>query len=136
MRLLAIDPGKSTGWALFFEGRLVQCGAVVGREDIPSSAPDQVVIENPVIYPRSKARPNDILKLARTVGWYEKVYSYAPTALVEPRVWKGTIPKALMLKRLRDGLTEREFFLAQNWPHDTVDAIGLGKWYLKNARPV
>jgi hypothetical protein len=128
MNLLAIDPGASTGWAYFENCQIVSCGAVRGKTYIPLVHPDLVLIENPVIYPRSKARPADILKVARIVGWYEHQFSLCKVQLVEPREWKGTIPKEIMLRRIFAHLTSQEKVKVKGMPHDTLDAIGLGLW--------
>jgi hypothetical protein len=131
VRLLALDPGASTGWAFFIEGRLEACGFAKGPSKLFVPDSDHVVIENPQIYPHSEVDPNTILVLARMVGRYEERFAHIPTKLVLPREWKGTIKKPVMLKRIREGLTPAEKAMTLKCPDDTIDAIGLGKWTLR-----
>jgi hypothetical protein len=131
MRLLALDPGNSTGWAFFVDGVLMACGACKGPSKLFVPDVDHVVIENPQVYPRSKVNPNDLMTLARMVGRYEERFAHIPTKLVAPREWKGTIVKTVMLKRIKAAMTPGELALLGNCPHDTVDAVGLGRWALR-----
>ena len=93
----------------------------------------EVVIENPCIYPTTK-RPNDILTLARIVGRFEERYRTSRVRLVTPREWKGTLPKALMAKRILAALTPQEKVTAKGLGPDAIDAIGLGKWALAHPK--
>jgi hypothetical protein len=93
----------------------------------------EVVIENPRIYPTTK-RPNDILTLARIVGRFEERYCDVRVRLVTPREWKGTLPKALMAKRILAALTPWEKVFEKSWGPDAIDAIGLGKWALAHPK--
>ncbi len=139
--LLAIDPGKATGWALFIEAggwHLSACG--VAKPDdhawtpLAASKIDRVVIENPQIYPNSPARPNDILTLARVVGRYEERFQDAASVtLVTPHQWKGSVKGDVMTKRIEAALTPHEATILsmRKYTHDTLDAIGLAKWALK-----
>ena len=134
--LLAIDPGAKTGWALFYcDGVLDSAGTAevlyVLRTTFFEVA--EVVIENPCIYPTTK-RPNDILTLARIVGRFEERYRTSEVRLVTPREWKGTLPKALMAKRILAALTPQERVIAKRLGPDAIDAIGLGKWALAHPK--
>ena len=136
--LLAIDPGSKTGWAWYGGGRLLGCGVVSPSDtiEVPRGL-DMVVIENPEIYPNSPARPADILKLARIVGRYEERFSARAKylELVPPHKWKGSVSKDIMLKRIEEStpLLDRPAMLAYQggYRHNMVDAVGLGRWALK-----
>ena len=131
MRLLALDPGNSTGWAFFNDGVLQACGWCKGPSQLNAPFVDHVVIENPKVYPRSKVNPNDLMTLARMVGRYEERFTHLPTKLIFPREWKGTISKPIMLRRIRSEMTPGELLLLGKNPDDTVDAIGLGRYTLR-----
>ena len=134
--LLAIDPGAKTGWALFDRDGVLDSA---GTAEFLVCAPQrflrgaEVVIENPRIYPTTK-RPNDILTLARIVGRFEERYRTSEVRLVTPREWKGTLPKALMAKRILAALTPQERVIAKGLGPDAIDAIGLGKWALAHPK--
>jgi len=140
--LLAIDPGACTGFAAFRDGDLYAAGTSSPDEADGVwpllACTDLVVIENPRIYPRQKADPNSILKLARCVGRYEERFGRSGRTrvqLIEPHDWKGSIPKAIMTNRIEAALTTAERALLPDLPktkrHNMLDAIGLGKWSLK-----
>lgn len=141
--LLAIDPGARTGWALFLEvgGWHLAASGVVSPTEPPTwpglSKIDQVVIENPVIYPHSKARPKDILTLARTVGRYQERFDRHPIELVEPRTWKGSVDGDIMVRRIEAALTPRDLAAygkatcRSSEKHNMTDAVGIGQWALK-----
>ncbi len=139
--LLAIDPGARTGWALFLKSdvwHLVACGVVSPTE--PPTWPgtkhiDQVVIEDPVIYARGKARPQDILKLARIVGRYEERFAAHPVELVAPRTWKGSVDGDIMVRRIQASLNPLDRKVHDRYTggyaHNMTDAVGLGLWAQK-----
>jgi hypothetical protein len=140
LSLLAIDPGARTGGALFmcFAGvwTLTWAGVVrpTDRERFPVKTADLVVIECPTrVY--DQATVGSILKLARVVGRYEELFADTHVELVEPRAWKGTIDGDIMLKRIEAALTETERQVVGRWTggyaHNMLDAIGLGKWAIR-----
>lgn len=131
-RYLSIDPGGTTGWALFeslrtsFESRmlseslrLVACGTGYP----PFDGVQKMAIELPQSYPDSPVPYQDLLSLAvtagRVVGFYELeavVESRGSRSLgngieVEtylPKQWKGQLPKDVCAKRIRAVLTPSE----------------------------
>jgi hypothetical protein len=138
--LLAIDPGLKTGWAFFVAaGGWHVAGAGVVAPDDPTWSPlikyGLVVIENPQIYPHGKARPSDLLKLARVVGRYEERFAGSPIELVAPRDWKGTVPKAIMLARIEAALDERTRGACAaykgGYRDNLLDAVGMGFWAIQ-----
>lgn len=151
--MITIDPGKKTGWARFFPHSLPEHRVLVGCGlwDIDDrkwkgnlGPPDwdlETVIEKPVIYPRSKARPNDIITLAILAG---RIAGLRPGAVwVEPRKWKGNLDGDLMNVRILKALTEEErrvYFaaadkVAESYRHNIIDAIGIGLWKLGRLTP-
>lgn len=101
-----------------------------------------VLVESQMIYPNGKAEvpDNDIVKLARKAGELAGWYSVLGTRreYVLPRTWKGTVPKAIVEKRVLAVLDEQETLLiystmsarAKKLDHNMVDAVGIGLWRL------
>ena len=149
---LTIDPGADMGWSLWDGGRLADCGlgdprtSHYGHPNLYSC----VWIESQVIYPRSKARPADILKLAQAAGRWAGIYSAlgVPARWVEPAQWKGQIPKPkrgetyIIEKRVLEVLSppERAVLdlgckgLCASKRHNVIDAVGIGLWVRKNGK--
>lgn len=141
--LLAIDPGVSSGCAVFRHGALER--AWNGE---PESAPgegwfDRVVIECPQVYRGGlqKGDPNDLIKLAVRVGRYvERLTPHAGVVeLVLPAHWKGQIKKPTHHARMRRKLSETEGALLDRTlaavttaksREDVSDAVALGLWKL------
>ena len=65
---------------------------------------------------------------------FEERYRTSEVRLVTPREWKGTLPKALMAKRILAALTPQERVIAKGLGPDAIDAIGLGKWALAHPK--
>jgi hypothetical protein len=140
--LLTIDPGTDTGWALWGPSGLelnglMGCG--LSDKKFPLYSGTAVVwIERPVVYPRSKVPPNDLIQLALTAGqisgWYEA--RGCKTCYVQPADWKGQVPKAIHHRRIRAELSpaERKLLddalatLAPSKRHNVLDAVGIGLW--------
>jgi hypothetical protein len=140
MRLLAIDPGAQTGFAVFERvgpgapWNLIQANVLPPGLNLPMVvAPDIVVIEMPKVYPNGRARPNDLMTLACIVGRYQERYRNAKQHLVYPRNWKGSIDGDIMSARIKAALTPHEQGLAATFKfdHNMLDAIGMGKWALR-----
>lgn len=156
--LLSVDPGKTTGMAVFKDKDL--CDAYYGMpEDMlneaGSGAMDLAVIEMPRWYPHEhKIDVNDLLDLSVTVGRFQETLRSqgAKVELVFPRTWKGTVKKDIHNRRVLEQLTAAELALlpkrprAKDFDHNMIDAIGLGLWKLgrkdwenerlRNLRPV
>lgn len=143
--VIAIDPGKRTGWALFDGGRLVEAGTCTEDEALEAPPGAAVpfgscVIELPVVYPHGgKGDPNQLIGLAVFVGDLRGFYRRAgvDVVLVKPRTWKGTVPKAIHNRRTLAALTPEERAIlpkrprARDFDHNMIDAVGLGLWQLK-----
>lgn len=143
--MICIDPGKDCGWARFSATRLVSCGLwdvnILPPTDFAYDR--EYVIERPTIYPRSRARPNDIVTLALTAGRIAAVLGWGETSWVLPKTWKGTLDGDLMHVRIIKALTDNErrvYFtetdsLAEGLRHNVADAIGIGLHRLGRLTP-
>lgn len=131
IRLLAIDPGADTGWALYRSGLLEQCG--LGEP--PPFEVDELIVEKPMIYPGGKSRPNDIITLAIRAGEMRGRWPNRPCTYVLPRVWKGgSISKPVSHARIWARLNQQEAGIASlviermaaGKRHNVLDALGIG----------
>lgn len=115
---------------------------------------DTVVIEIPKVYDaqRQKGDQRDIRDLAMAAGGLAVAARFAngvpgertQVQLVEPREWKGTVDKKVMLARIWEKLSDeekkairlQEKLITQGIRHgrgpgaDVLDAIGIGLWKL------
>lgn len=141
MILLSIDPGATSGTALFFDGSLAWSWHGPISAAFPVALPHitQVVIEKPRHYPHSSKSdpktgrvhhvdPNTLITLAVNVGqWVERVRMlYGVTATtVLPQDWKRQLSKKIAHDRIHGVLTPAE---RAHWPtdHNARDAIGIG----------
>lgn len=139
MNLLAIDPGKNTGWARFEKGSLFSAGKGDPRKEVVSHTLDLVLIEVPRWYPRERGiDTNDLLDLSLLAGRYAGHYEMdlVPIELVYPRSWKGTLDWRICCERVIEELTPEEVAVLPRRPrkkdvdHNVLDAVGLGLWKL------
>lgn len=158
--VVAIDPGlRACGVAVFTNGELTWCALVKNPEQkargpaawrsmgvalhqavslyhMPKST--VWVVEQQQVYRFGKGDPADLLELSGVVGaavagtlTSSKLIGYLP------RQWKGQVPKATMVARIRERMrpSERvvlaEAAVAPSLEHNVVDAIGLGMYYLR-----
>jgi hypothetical protein len=149
-RLLAIDPGACTGWAVYAVGELVACGVTgIDAVDCPAvralvSMPGigELVIERPQVYrpKESKGDPNDLIKVAIEVGrWVERAsLSGARVLQTLPNEWKGQVPKDVHHRRALAILSDDERAaipsLPRTYAHNALDAVALGLWRLGRLR--
>ena len=143
-RLLAVDPGTNvTGWAVFRDARLVECGCwradglyemlsklLLVRENEKFSS-KRTIIERPQVYAQRKWRgdPNDLIGVALVAGAVAALFP--PVDFVLPHTWKGSAPKDVVSARTRAALTPDELKLVAGVKkHDVWDAVGLGLWSL------
>lgn len=151
MKIVAFDPGVSTGWALF-KDKLVACGLITWdgwnaeapefREawfaTVEEFAPNRVaVVELPQVYraSQSKGDPADLIDTAFRAGMLASwVQPWCAIKTVMPREWKGQLPKEVHHRRILAALTpeERAVLDACEAPrakmHNVIDAVGLGLW--------
>jgi hypothetical protein len=150
--LVAIDPGKVTGFA-FFEDDVLRTATACTEEQclvlIENAAPirqgklaGDCIIEIPQVYPGQQQRgdQNDLIKLAVMVGRYADRATACGfnIKLVKPREWKSQLPKDVCWRRVRETLTAYELArmvkLPKSRAHNMHDAIGLGTWFQKRWR--
>lgn len=150
MFLLAIDPGVSSGFAVFdINLKLVTCGLSNPRKFRTNQAPfDRVVIEHPMIYPHGRTPdPNSIVKLAANAGeWAGRFGDYSKeesnVRYVFPRDWKGTINPDVCNQRVWSALELDEQNtvdlcckgMAPSKRHNVLDAIGIGLFAINRWR--
>lgn len=139
MRLLTVDPGQTTGWALFISNALIGAGATTKFELLDRViVVDRVVIEKPAWYGSdNKVDVNDLIELAVFVGEVKRKFHPQPVDTVLPVTWKGTVPKKIHNQRVLNALTTEERELLPKRPragdhdHNMLDAVGLGLWHLR-----
>lgn len=154
-KLLAIDPGEWTGYAVYQMQKLVEAGVLgKGRAEIQGQLratlgclvaagrrPDEAVIEIPQVYRQrqQKGDPNDLISVAIIAGICNSLiysYTYCDVDLIHPREWKGQRPKDVDNRGILETLSQEELriFEALKLPkskaHNVVDAIGIGLWEL------
>ena len=153
MNLISIDPGKSTGWAVFADRTLTLAGVDKKSDLFRATSPTipggivlasetRVLVELPRWYPHDYKDVNDLLDLCVLVGEVKRFYEAqsCKVELVFPRTWKGTVPKPIHNKRVLAALTPDELALLPRRPrakdvdHNCVDAVGLGLWKLGRLR--
>jgi hypothetical protein len=149
--LVAIDPGKATGVAVFLD--VLRSATVCTEEQclmaIENAAPlrqgkpaGDCIIEVPQVYPgqQQKGDQNDLINLAVTVGRYVDRATACGfrVKLVKPREWKGQLPKDVCWQRVRETLSPLELSnmekISKSRAHNMHDAIGLGTWFQKRWR--
>ena len=145
--LIAIDPGKCTGLALFENGELKRADAsgtsfdeiMKLNEFYARGMVSKAVLEIPQVYDRKnwKGSPNDLIKLSIVAGkwalWLEArgfCVDY-----ITPHRWKGNRSKEAdnnyTMKRLEGPEVAVIPSLPKYKKHNVLDAIGLGLWALK-----
>ena len=132
--LIAIDPGATTGWALFRHRNLVGCGKVSGSRAAVGGLPiaDEAVIERPVVR-RGHPRADDLMKLGILAGQISAHYPHG--RMVKPEEWKGQLPKDACWDRARRCLNADELSLVPQ-DHNVRDAVALGLWALGRFKKV
>lgn len=152
MALVAIDPGKATGFAVF-SAPVLERATVCTEEQclllIENAAPvrqgkpaGDCLIEVPQVYPgqQQKGDQNDLIRLAVMVGRYADRATACGfrVTLYKPREWKGQLPKDVCWRRVRETLSPFELGNMDKLPksraHNMHDAIGLGTWFQKRWR--
>lgn len=145
---LAVDPGISSGWALFtISGELIRC--CQGNPPLSwfgSVCPAKTLIERPQIYARSKSKgdPNDLITLALLAGRYQERFDRwgSSVEFVLPHEWKGTLDKAICHERMWCSLNPQEqaavhrggLAVSPKKREDMLDACAMGKWKWGNLR--
>ena len=135
--LLAIDPGRVSGWALYGDRILLALGVSDGDrpETFPQVLPDQVVVERPESRGSRGAPADDLIALALRAGLFAGWYR-APITWARVSSWKGSLSKTIVHMRAVERLTapERNTLAAARPGPDTLDAVAIGLWALGRAR--
>lgn len=157
MIAVAIDPGKSMGWAVYQTSqgwygsavppenwRLMWCGATDGDAPafpsvvvLPIGRVDLCYIEKPQVYHDNHAKrvdPNDLITLACRAGFAAGRVNALRTVYILPRDWKKQVPKPIHHGRIAKHLDAREVRLLDGAKEDTWDAVGLGLFGLGRMR--
>ena len=144
---LSVDPGGSTGWVLWnFDGHMLTCG--LSNEpftDIPSAP--VLVIEEPH-EGEGKATKGDLITLSRRMGMVIGSVRAPEVHRIKPVQWKRSVPKMVRTPlgitypatdmiaeqmTVHDvGIYTRDMTkVAPSVRHNTLDAIGLGIWWMQ-----
>lgn len=148
---IAIDPGRSAGWASFdASGKLLGCGlAKPPFTSIPTTVfrnvalgPSPVLIEGPwsllvIEKPHggeSRASRSDLVKLSRRMQMIVDLLRPMRVLEVAPSRWKHSVRKLTMTRRIRnEWLTPDDVAVLEgiraSKNHNVIDAVGLGIWY-------
>lgn len=140
--IIAIDPGKTTGWAVFeglpnTGGIMKACGICSDLDGVALNG----IIEGIIELPKSRhdtPNPNSLITLAVRIGEYKAELKRAGVAvqLVFPEEWKGQTPKDVSWRRALAKLKPGEItsVAAAKKGHkkvdDLEDAIALGLWFV------
>lgn len=152
--ILAIDPGKTFGWALFCEGVLIdsahcsQKAYFAGKLSaqakragmkLPPNPEDfmepgdtcTVIAEKPNYHHQGKGErdspPNDLITLGVFLGELVAPYRRKVDVVefVTAHGWKGSVNKDICHARAKDILDPKEQMPAN---HNARDAVGVGLW--------
>lgn len=136
--LISYDPGEWAGFAFWRQAILISCGK--GE----ATGADYCACELPRIYPmgKSRARPNDLIKLAATAGRLTAPWPEDKLIWVPPHDWKGQVPQDILEERIwealslveRQRLNEVVSLYAKGKRHNILDAVGIGLYVLKRRR--
>lgn len=157
--LLSIDPGfRYFGFAVFGEAStLVHAGLSETKKDQWEAWSGQppsflniayllddydwvernAIIEIPKVH-RDTPNTEAITKLSTACGAYTAILQAAGFNVewVEPRAWKGMVPKNVMFNRIIAKLSDEEYtYIHKPKDHNVVDAIGIGLWKIKRRNP-
>jgi hypothetical protein len=129
--ILGIDPGKKPGYAIVAATGIVY----MGRELPVLGSVQRILCERPRLRVGGRRLdPNSIVTLACTAG--EQMgracerYPQAESEWVDPRKWKGTIPKEIMTNRIRRFAEQLDGYDPKKANSDVLDALGLALWGL------
>lgn len=140
--VIAIDPGKDAGLAVFVHGRLDNAWLVHGDQadvQLRGFEDEHVVCEIPQVYPGSPVSTQSLITLMSRAGYLAGFLRPSQLTLVKPSQWKGQIPKDIHHKQILEQLEVGELLVLDqcltNIPkskhHNVYDAVGLGLWYLQ-----
>ena len=131
VKILAIDSGKTTGWALFVDKVLVGNGHCL-FSDVPlQDDVDLVVVETPVYYPAERRVGSAKSLIAQSYCAGVAVGAYYSTRVevleITAQIWKGTTDKDISHDRIVRLLSEEELKVLKK-DKNARDAAGIGLW--------
>lgn len=141
--VLSIDPGVNhIGWAIHQGDQLTHCDLSNKFSDLTGNV-DIVVIEKPQVYsPKHwKGDPNDLINVAIAAGECGGSFGHGyDVHYVLPATWKGQTPKEVTKNQINKELDMDEMKVLKqalmkhpkNLRHNIYDAVGIGRWYVKN----
>jgi hypothetical protein len=147
VNITAADPGKRYAGGAHFQGGaliagrlfkaqsksqargVVEIGTAMSLE-YPDT--DTVYVEKPTIrrQVRQPGDPNDVADLNLTNGAILMAFPQARHETVLVNVWKGSVPKEIMNRRVLERLTAEELSRLTTKNHNVLDAVGIGLWAL------
>lgn len=142
--LLAVDPGKNSGFATFDARGMLQDFGCAPPEVLKRKmhiVPRNLIIEIPEVYAGGKANANNLITLAIRIGGLIEFFESrrAKVTKVLPKNWKGNTPKLIFCNRVYEklyhGHKEKILTFPVSKRHDVLDAIGLGMWYFDQQEP-
>lgn len=150
MIVVALDPGRDAGVALFVGGHLVGARLLDGRApaegltDLGLLVGDaEVLVELPVLYTggRSRAPGGDLITLAYRAGRLVQavVGALGPRTVrvseIQPQAWKAQVAPEILAPRIcahlkpdEEALVREAVGLAKSKTHNVLDAAGIGLW--------
>lgn len=143
--LIAIDPGKDAGVAVFDSRHTLNSVWLLKHPFVlpwglktHDWSKATAVCEVPQIYRGSPVNKQSLLTLAFDAGFLTGLFNTCRRTLVHPRQWKGQTPKEAdhdrTLKILdmyeRRVLEEDLAKYPKSKRHNLLDAVGLGLWHL------
>jgi hypothetical protein len=134
--LLACDPGvRGCGLALFDEkSQRFTLGMWVSTEKLPRTknllqGVKVLALERQYL-PKTHPRPMNIVELAFAAGRVAGIWAECRLVELPPSTWKGSVPKRIMLDRIRSRLDADEITLTVGLNEHVMDAIGIGLFAL------
>ena len=139
--LVAVDPGKQAGIAVFRDKHLLSVGPAFWPDEgnqpnymLDTWKGHSVVCEIPQNYRGSVVSTQSLLTLAFGAGYLVGRLQPSTLTLVKPRIWKGQVPKEIDHARTRRILSSSEHLAldlalaitAKSQHHNMLDAIGIG----------
>lgn len=131
MRTITVDPGATTGWAVWEGTTLVSCGSCA-PDRVPDGPFDVVVVEWPRQRREGGASSASLITLGVHLGQALARTGTDHVRRINPSEWKGSIPKPASRKAPYIVATRARGWLLPGEPApdrgewDVWDAIGIG----------
>jgi hypothetical protein len=152
LKVFAVDPGtQDLGYSVYVDGKIDDFGKISARDSNPykrceailkelfleicQAKPDLVVCEKP-LKRGPGGRSGYIFVLHHFCGMLHGVLTEhnIPFKYVEVMEWKGSLPKNIHHPRIKRNILAEYKIDIEKESEDTIDAIGLGHWFIKNGK--